>query len=365
MAFRLLQGMCGAALVPLSQSVMLDAYPIEQRGQAMGIWGVGVMLGPIMGPTLGGWLTENYSWHWVFLVNLPVGILTVVGLLAFMDETKRHEHLRFDWFGFLALAAGIGAHAADARPRRAARLVRLARNRRRADRLDRRLLLFLRALADDRRAVRALCDLHGDRNFLIGCFFMLIMGLMLFSSMALSAPFIQNVLGYPIESAGWLLASRGVGTLVGMAMIGRLLRLIEARYLILIGLTLTAATMYQMTGFTADTSGREIVICGLVQGLGMGFVFIPLSTVAFLTLAPHFRTDGTSMLTLVRNVASSVGISVVIANLTSKTTTFHSQLAEHISPFNDALQYPTCRAGWISRPIRAARSPTRWSRCRR
>ena len=138
--------------------------------------------------------------------------------------------------------------------------------------------------------------------------------------MALSAPFIQNVLGYPIETAGWLLASRGVGTLVGMAMIGRLLRIVEARYLILFGLTLTAATMYQMTGFTADTSGREIVICGLVQGFGMGFVFIPLSTVAFLTLAPRYRTDGTSMLTLVRNVASSAGISVVIANLTNKTT---------------------------------------------
>src|ERR1700704_7071765 len=108
-AFRLLQGMCGAALVPLSQSVMLDAYPIEQRGQAMGIWGVGIMLGPIMGPTIGGWLTENYSWHWVFLVNLPVGVITVIGLLTFMDETKRQAHLRFDWFGFLALAIGIGA----------------------------------------------------------------------------------------------------------------------------------------------------------------------------------------------------------------------------------------------------------------
>ena len=174
-AFRLLQGMCGAALVPLSQSVMLDAYPIEQRGQAMGIWGMGVMLGPIMGPTLGGFLTENYSWHWVFLVNLPVGILTVLGLLVFMDETKRHEHLRFDWFGFVALAVGIGALqlmldrgeqlgwftspeiVAEA-------IVSVAR-----------LLLFLRALADDERAVRALRDLprpqlpdrlllHGDHG---------------------------------------------------------------------------------------------------------------------------------------------------------------------------------------------------------
>jgi DHA2 family multidrug resistance protein len=338
-AFRLLQGMCGAALVPLSQSVMLDAYPLEQRGQAMGIWGVGVMLGPIMGPTLGGYLTDNYSWHWVFLVNLPVGVITVVGLLAFMDETERHHHLRFDWFGFLSLAAGIGAMQLMldrgeqlgwfGSPEIIAELIVS---------IVGFYYFFAHSLTTDEPFVRF--AIFRDRNFLIGCFFMLIMGLMLFSSMALSAPFIQNVLGYPIMGAGWLLASRGVGTLVGMAMIGRLLRVVEARYLILFGLTLTAGTMYQMTGFTENTSGREIVICGLVQGLGMGFVFIPLSTVAFLTLAPRYRTDGTSMLTLVRNVASSVGISVVIANLTSKTTVFYSQLAEHVTPFNDALQAP-------------------------
>jgi len=338
-AFRLMQGMCGAALVPLSQSVMLDAYPIEQRGQAMGIWGVGVMLGPIMGPTLGGWLTDNYSWHWVFLVNLPVGAITVLGLLVFMDETKRHAHLKFDWFGFIALAAGIGGMQ-----------LMLDRGEQLgwfgSAEIVAELIIsvvgfyyfFAHSFTTPEPFVRF--AIFKDRNFLMGCFFMLIMGLMLFSSMALSAPFIQNVLNYPIESAGWVLASRGLGTLFGMLVIGRLLRMFEARYLILIGLSLTALTMYQMTGFTADTSGRTIVIIGLVQGLGMGFVFIPLSTVAFLTLAPRYRTDGTSMLTLVRNVASSAGISVVIANLTNMTTTFHSQLAEHISPFNDALQHP-------------------------
>ena len=338
-AFRLMQGMCGAALVPLSQSVMLDAYPIEQRGQAMGIWGVGVMLGPIMGPTLGGWLTENYSWHWVFLVNLPVGAITVLGLLVFMDETKRHEHLTFDWFGFIALAAGIGGMQLMldrgeqlgwfGSPEVIAELIIS---------IVGFYYFFAHSLTTPEPFVRF--AIFRDRNFLMGCFFMVVMGLMLFSSMALSAPFIQNVLNYPIESAGWVLASRGVGTLFGMLIIGRLLRMVEARYLILIGLTLTAITMYQMTGFTADTTGRTIVMIGLVQGFGMGFVFIPLSTVAFLTLAPRYRTDGTSMLTLVRNVASSAGISVVIANLTSMTTSFHSQLAEHISPFNDALQYP-------------------------
>ncbi len=338
-AFRLLQGMCGAALVPLSQSVMLDSYPIEQRGQAMGIWGVGIMLGPIMGPTLGGFLTENYSWHWVFLVNIPVGIVTVLGLLVFMDETKRQEHLRFDWFGFVALAAGIGGMQLMldrgeqlgwfGSPEIVAELIVSIAGF---------YYFFAHSLTTNEPFVRF--AVFRDRNFLIGCFFMMIMGLMLFSSMTLATPFLQNVLGYPILTAGWVMASRGLGTLIGMAIIGRLLRHFEARTLIFVGLALTAVTLYQMTGFTANTSEREIVVCGLVQGFGMGFVFIPLSTVAFLTLPAHLRTDGTSILTLVRNVASSVGISVVIANLSSKTTVFYSQLAERITPFNDALQNP-------------------------
>jgi DHA2 family multidrug resistance protein len=318
---------------------MLDAYPIEQRGQAMGIWGVGVMLGPIMGPTLGGFLTENYSWHWVFLVNIPVGIITVLGLLVFMDETKKNAHLRFDWFGFAALAAGIGSMQLMldrgeqlgwfGSPEIVAELIVAVVGF---------YYFFAHSLTTSEPFVRF--AIFRDRNFLIGCFFMMIMGLMLFSSMALATPFLQNILGYPIMTAGWVMASRGLGTLVGMAIIGRLLRRFEARYLILFGLTLTAATLYQMTGFTSSTSTREIVMCGLIQGFGMGFVFIPLSTVAFLTLPPHLRTDGTSILTLVRNVASSVGISLVIANLSSKTTVFYSQLAEHVTPFNDALQSP-------------------------
>ena len=252
-AFRLLQGMCGAALVPLSQSVMLDAYPIEQRGQAMGIWGMGVMLGPIMGPTLGGLLTDNYSWHWVFLVNIPVGILTVLGLLVFMDETKRHEHLRFDWFGFLALAVGIGSlqlmldrgqHLGwFTSPEIVAEAIISVAGF---------YYFFAHSLTTNEPFVRF--AIFRDRNFLIASFFMMIMGLMLFSSMALATPFLQNVLGYPIATTGWVLASRGVGTLLAMLIIGRLLRHFEARYLILIGLSLTAATLYQMTGFTANTS---------------------------------------------------------------------------------------------------------------
>jgi DHA2 family multidrug resistance protein len=281
----------------------------------------------------------------VFLVNIPVGILTVLGLFVFMDETKRHEHLRFDWFGFLALAVGIGSlqlmldrgqHLGwFTSPEIVAEAIVSAAGF---------YYFFAHSLTTNEPFVRF--AIFRDRNFLIACFFMMIMGLMLFSSMALATPFLQNVLGYPIATTGWVLAARGLGTLFAMLIIGRLLRTFEARYLILIGLSLTAATLYQMTGFTANTSTREIVICGLVQGFGMGFVFVPMSTVAFLSLPAHLRTDGTAMLTLVRNVASSVGISVVIANLTSKTTVFYSQFAERLTPFNDALQHPDV-ARWI------------------
>src|SRR5258708_24837673 len=198
-----------------------------------------------------------------------------------MDETKHQAHLRFDWFGFLALAAGIGSMQLMldrgeqlgwfGSPEIIAELVVS---------IVGFYYFFAHSLTSAEPFVRF--AIFRDRNFLIGCFFMLIMGLMLFSSMALSAPFIQNVLNYPIESAGWLLASRGAGTLVGMLMIGRLLRLIEARWLILIGLLATALTMYQMTGFTDRTSGRTILMCGPLHGFRMRLVFIPLPTLAVL-----------------------------------------------------------------------------------
>ena len=160
--FRLLQGVFGAALVPLSQAVMLDSYALHERAKAMSIWGMGVMMGPIMGPSLGAWLTETYSWHWVFFVNLPFGIFTVLGLMVFMDETRKNLELRFDWFGFAALAVGDRRAAARARPRRAARLAGIQRDHRRVHRLGHRLLLFLRAFADDRNAVHPVRAVQGQ-----------------------------------------------------------------------------------------------------------------------------------------------------------------------------------------------------------
>ncbi len=340
--FRLLQGVFGAALVPLSQAVMLDSYALHERAKAMAIWGMGVMMGPIMGPSLGAWLTETYSWHWVFFVNLPFGIFTVLGLLVFMDETRKDFSLRFDWFGFTALAVGIGSLqiALD----RGEQLGWTESNEIIAEfivSIAGFYYFFAHSLTTDRPFIQF--ALFKDRNFVSGCVFMAVMGLVLFSTMALSSPYLQNVIGYPIITAGLLLASRGCGTFVAMMLVGRMMRYIEARTLIVGGLSLTCLSLFYMTGWTDQTGVPEIVTLSIVQGFGFGLVFVPLSTVAFLTLPNHLRTDGTSMLTLMRNVASSIGISVVIAQLTEGSRRVYAVLSQHINPFNSAMQMPDVR----------------------
>src|SRR6202166_3398686 len=304
--FRLLQGVFGAALVPLSQAVMLDSYALHERAKAMSIWGMGVMMGPIMGPSLGAWLTETYSWHWVFFVNIPFGIVTVAGLLVFMDETKMDTELRFDWFGFIALAVGIGS-------------MQLALDR--GEQLG--WLGSNEIIVDGIRAI---------------------MGLLLYTTMALSWPYLQTVIGYPIVTAGLLLATRGSGTFVAMMLVGRVMKYIEARTLIAGGLALMSLSLFFMTGWTDQTSVPTIVVVSIAQGFGLGLVFVPLSTVAFLTLPNHLRTDGTSMLTLMRNVASSIGISVVIAQLTEGSRRTYAILSQHVTPFNHAMQMPDVRS---------------------
>jgi DHA2 family multidrug resistance protein len=334
---RLLQGAFGAALVPLSQSVMLDAYPPEQRGSAMAIWGMGVMLGPILGPTLGGFLTENYSWHWVFLINLPIGAVTVFGLMLFLDETKTQKQLRFDWYGFAALAVGIGA------------LQMMLDRGEQAGWFDSSEIVawliiaiagfyyfFAHSLTTDEPFVRF--ELFKDSNFLAGCLFQVVVGVGLFATMALVTPFTQHLLGYPIMTAGYVLGSRGVGTLIAMLIVARLLKIFEARTIVLVGLMAIAGTLYVMTGFTMNTSINTIVVTGILQGFGIGLVFVALSTVTFTTLPVHLRTSGAAITTLVRNLGSAVGISTAIAFLTSKTSEMHARLAEHITPFNDALR---------------------------
>jgi MFS transporter, DHA2 family, multidrug resistance protein len=317
--------------------VLLDVYSAEERGQAMAIWGMGVMLGPVMGPTLGGWLTDTYNWRWVFLINLPIGVVTVFGLLFFMNQTEKRREMRFDWLGFVALAVGIGAMQ-----------VMLDRGQQLgwldSSEIVTELVIaivgfyyfFAHSLTTPEPFVRF--ELFRDRNFVGGCLFMVVLGITVFATMTLSALFLQTVIGYPVMSAGLMLAARGAGTTVSMLAVGRLLKMFEARSLIFVGMVLTAVTLHEMVGFTNMTSGSTIVTVTIIQGLGLGLVFVPLSTAAFTTLPAHLRTDGSAILTLVRNIGSSIGIPVVVATLVNSTTVMHAQLAEHIAPFNSALQ---------------------------
>jgi DHA2 family multidrug resistance protein len=343
--FRLLQGAFGAGLVPLSQAVLLDTYPREQHGSAMAIWGVGVMVGPILGPTLGGYLTELYNWRYVFYINLPFGILALLGLLAFVPETEKDAGRPFDWFGFTLLSLAIGA-------------LQLMLDR--GETLDwfgsREILLeavlaglcFYMFVVHMMTAPRPFLEprLFQDRNLVTGLCFIFIIGIILLATLALLPPFLQNLMGYPVITTGYVLAPRGVGTMIAMLVVGSLIRRFDVRLLILCGLLLTAFSLFEMAAFTADVSTSAIVRTGLVQGLGLGFIFVPLSTITFATLEPRFRTEATAMFSLMRNLGSSIGISIVVTLLAQNTQVNHASLAAHVTPYNPALQIPSVTAFW-------------------
>jgi len=343
--FRLLQGAFGAAIVPLSQSIMLDTYPRERHGMAMAMWGMGVMIGPILGPTLGGFLTDNYSWRWVFYINAPVGALAFAGMLLFVHETKLNLERPFDWFGFTLLSLAIGGLQMM---------------------LDRGELLgwFSSAEIIGEAVIAGLAfymfvvhittakspflepGLFVDRNFITGITIMFVIGVLLLSTVALLPPFLQNLMDYPVLTTGLVLAPRGLGTIIAMMINGRIVGRIDARALILLGLVITAYSLYEMTGFTLDSSGQSIASVGFIQGLGLGFVFVPLSSLTFATLKPHFRTEGASIFNLIRNIGSSIGVSIMMYLLATNVQVNHSTLVELATPFNRAFALPNIAAFW-------------------
>jgi DHA2 family multidrug resistance protein len=336
-AARLLQGLFGAALVPLSQAVLLDINPKEKIGQAMAIWGAGIMIGPILGPMLGGWLTENASWRWVFYINLPVGVMAFYGIARYLPES-RPAGIRLDLFGFATLSLSIGLLQMFLD--RGEQLDWFDSNEIRVEAIG-CLIAFAFFVAHTFTAIgTSFFDrrLLKDRNFVTGLLFAFIVGLVLYATMALLPTLLQGLLGYPVVYTGMVMAPRGIGTMVAMLMVGRLLHYIDARAIMALGFTLTAIALYMMTAMTLDMNSHVILLSGVIQGLGIGFTFVPLSAVAFATLAPDLRNDGTPIFSLLRNIGSSVGISIVQAMLTSGTARAHAELATDISAGNLALQ---------------------------
>jgi DHA2 family multidrug resistance protein len=338
--FRLLQGIFGASLVPLSQAVLLDTYPPEQHGKAMAMWGVGVMVGPILGPTLGGWLTEYYNWRWVFYINLPFGVLAWLGLAAFVRETPIDRSRRFDLLGFALLSLGIGA--LQMMLDRGQSLDWFANPEIMIEALLAGLALYLfvaHIFTHDQPFLEP--ALFKDRNFSVGLVMIFIVGIILLATMALLPPFMQSLLGYPVIDIGYLLAPRGMGTMVAMMMVGKMSGKVDGRYMIVFGLTLTSLSLWEMTLFNANTDGWDIVRTGVTQGFGLGFIFVPLSTITFVSLAARYRNEGTALFSLMRNIGSSIGISVVMTYLAQRTQANHAAFADYINPFNLALRQAT------------------------
>ncbi len=334
--FRIAQGMFGAALVPLSQSIMLDIYPVERRGEAMAIWGMGVMVGPIMGPTLGGYLTEFYSWRWVFYVNLPFGIVAMLGLMIFMRRLRGNVSLRFDWLGFAVLALGIGAFQ-----------MMLDRGELK-DWFSSREIIVEAVLAGLGLYLFAVHLLTAERPFIPPAIFrdfnfsasMLVMfsaGLVLVASSALLAPYLQELAGYPVETAGLVLAPRGIGTMAAMVVAGRLSDRFDPRVLMLIGVAALEYSIWLMLGWTPDVAPRAVAWVIVVQGVGLGLVFTPLQVLAFATLPVAMRTDATSLLSLFRNFGSAIGVSITSAMLDRVGQVEHSVLAGLVTPFRRLL----------------------------
>ena len=329
--FRLLQGLCGAALIPLSQAVVLDIFPPSQVGQVMALWGAGAILGPIFGPVLGGWLTDNFSWNWVFFINLPIGILAFGAIWLFMDRDRGGTARPFDFLGFGALTVFIGG-------------IQLM--------LDRGPTVDW--FSSPEIWIEALCGLAGlwvfvtqtitakhpffdralmrDRNFMTCNVFGFFIGLFLFSTMALLPPVMQTLMGYSVFGAGLVMMPRGLGSFAAMFVVGRLVGKVDTRLILLVGLSFCSLSLWQMTHFDLAMDSTPFVTTGILQGLGIGLLFVPLSVTAFATLSPALRSEGTSVYTLVRNLGSSVGISVMEALDTQQSSVAHADMAAHVQP---------------------------------
>ena len=328
-AFRAIQGITGAFLVPLSQATLFDINPPERHARAMALFGGGIMIGPILGPVLGGWLTDSFNWRWVFLVNLPVGAIATLMLIRYMPKSVLAPR-KFDIFGFALLGVALGS-------------LQLMLDR--GQQLDWFQSweiwieggLFVAAAwmfvthTLTARAPLFERGMFADRNFALGMFFMIVTGLLLLAGLALLPPLLQQLYGYSVFQSGLLTMPRGVGTLISMLTVGRLIGKVDLRILVALGMSLMAWSLYIMSGFAIDMGNRLVVISGVIQGLGLGLMFVTVQSLAFATLVPRLRTAAASLLNLSRNIGGSIGISIVTALLARNVQQAHADMASHIS----------------------------------
>ncbi len=338
--FRALQGVAGAGMVPLSQATLLQINPPERHGRAMAVFGMGTICGPIMGPALGGWLTYEYSWRWVFYINLPVGVLCTLGILVFMRQTRYLHREPFDFVGFLTLSLGIGAlqllldrgelkdwfHSSEIWVE--ATVAGLGF-----------YLFTVHTVTTDGRSFLNR-DLLKSANFVAGTVLMFCGGLIMTGTNALLPTMLQNLMNYPALTTGLVAMPRGIGAMAAMFLVARLINRVDSRLIILFGLLMTSAAMWQMSQFSLQMGMAPVVISGLMQGFGLGCTQVPLNIIALSTLPRHIMTQGTAIRSLMRNLGGSVGISIPVATLAENTQIVHSRLVEGLRPDNPLVHAP-------------------------
>ncbi len=313
---RVIQGMSGAFLIPLSQAIILDTYPPEKHARMMGFWGVGSVFGPVIGPTLGGYLTEWLDWRWIFFINVPIGLLALAGVLAFLPETKRDAGKRLDWFGFVTLALGVGAlqMMLDRGERQdwfeATEIVILAGV------AVLGIYLFIAHSLTSARAPFLDPRLLQARGFSLGLAFVFIYGMITVPPMVLMPPFMQDLRGMPVDTIGMLQSPRGVGLVVSMFAGSMLTHVLGARVLIGFGFACLAVAAWEMSTWTLEVGAWPIVWTGFLHGIGGGIIWVPLQAVVFAELAPAQRTEAASVLNLMRSIGSSIGVSIALTHLT-------------------------------------------------
>jgi len=334
--FRLLQGLSGAALVPMSQAVMIDLYPPAERGKAMALWAMGIMIAPIMGPVIGGWLTDNLSWRWSFFINLPVGMLALWLAWRHMEETSL-KHRAMDWLGFCAMFLAVGA------------LQYILDKGNEDDWLDSSairwtvvislfgLVWLVTHILQKKNHPIFSPKMFMDRNFLLSSIAMVAVSMALFGSITLQPLYFEQVLGYTTTVSGLYMIPRGIASMFSMMLVSQLVGKVDARYLIGFGAMAGAIGSWGMTMYPLEASSFSLIWPTLFQGLGMGFIFIPLNGIAYATLPKHLMAEASGVYSLIRTIGNAIGISIVILLYTRGIQQSWNHLIEHVTPYGTAL----------------------------
>lgn len=350
-AFRLLQGATGGAMQPLSQAVLLEAFPPQDRGKAMGFWGLGIVVAPILGPVLGGWLTDTYSWRWVFYINLPVGIASLImtKLYVFDPSYLRRETKRIDYLGIGLLALWVGALqlALD-----------LGQER---DWFSSPFIMALiitsgcgvvAFLIREWTTGEPVVDLRvfKVRTYATGVFLMTTLGFVLYGSLVLLPIMLQTLLGYPSLQAGIAMAPRGLGSLIGMPLVGLLVSKVDPRKLVAVGLIVGATTLFWLGELNLNAGYWDIFWPQFFQGLGLAALFVPLTTISMDPIPRERMGNATSLFNLMRNLGGSIGIAVTGTLLARKQQVYINVLGAHVDPYSSAAQntLESARQGFLA-----------------